>query len=996
MPNEIPKILQDKLHQNEVIPFVGAGISSGVKDKNGKELFLKWDDLLLSSVDILNDNNMLDEANYIKSSIKVAKTAESYLTIANSIKEYLSTQWKDFLNGNFNKDFDNIDENTLEIPKEVWNLGNLVITTNYDNVMSWSTDPKNLITWDKKDISGQVDSLKNLPTKNTLWHLHGRIDNLDDIVLTKESYESVYDQDSGSIEVLKYHMLTKSFIFLGFSLDDIYLREQLKKIQTLFAENSSPHFIVLKKGREPDLSEFGDIKPIYIEDYDEDYLRVLKKLSNFKNSDPRENNTAQVIEKIKEKEIIPFNVPFKSKEKGAIGIDEKLTEVHEKLTSSQKTSIGQKASFQGIGGLGKTQLAVEYAHKYKVCYTGVIWLTIDQSIDEQFLDLATKVFCLNEHIEAKEKIEIVKDKLFALKDALIILDNVDGKEEIKELYEKLSDNKILITSRNAIQGFSAIPLDTLNEENSLKLLISESCREIRDDELDSAKKICIELDGLPLALEMAGSYVEFSGLDWNEYYGLYMEDGISFLEESDIESCTKHEINISKTLSLSDSFLKDNPLIQKIIHLLAWSANEPMDKKLIAKMLDEKELKLSLPISLGNKLKFIKVSEDGYNLHRLVRDIWQKKEHLTDEFINSTASNLSSYMKKIKDEFLMLKELDKASLQAKRWAKVTNDKYLKASLINYSVYPDYHMGNYKIALENINEVYLLLEGDNTDIYAEVLNNKGVLMDYLGNSKEAKPYYEKALEIKKRLNKDADYSNIAESFINMGFNLESLGDLEEAKIYYKKALEMNKRLYKDIDHSNIAGSLNNMGVILRSLGDLEEAKIYYEKALEMNKRLYKDIDHPDIAGLLNNIGVVLRSLGDLEEAKTYYKKALEMNKRLYKDIDHPYIANSLNSMGTVLKFFGDLEEAKIYFEEAYLMNERKLTKNHPKTVLFMISYIRTLPIHILNKRNEAIRILKEFRIELQGNKKLLEQVNTEILRIEPKRKINNNSKRKKRK
>ena len=1021
MPNKIPDVLIDKIKQNEIIPFVGAGISTGVKDNKGNPLFLNWNELLLSSVNILNNNNMEAKANFIQSAIEVAESSECYLNIADNIKKYLSSQWKDFLNDNFNKNFNDINNATLNIPKEIWNLGNLVITTNYDNVMNWSSTDKNLVTWDKKAISGQVQSLKSLPENNTLWHLHGRIDNLDDIVLTKESYEAVYKEDSGSIEVLKYHMLTKSFVFLGFSLDDIYLREQLKKIQSLFAENANPHFIILKKGSETDLSEFGDIRPIYITDYEDNYLKVLKELSSYKNVEIEEvNNTKNTNENKTIDEVIkPFNVPFKSKEKGAIGIEDKLIEVHDTLSSTQKTKIGQKTSFQGMGGLGKTQLAVEYAHKYKDLYAGVIWLTIDQNLDEQFLDLATEQFGINPHIEAKEKIEMAKEKLFSFKNALIILDNVDTKDEIKEYYEKLSENKILVTSRNAIQGFSSIPLDTLTEENSLKLLASESCREIKKDELEYAKKICEELDGLPLALEMAGSYVEYSGISWTEYYELYKEDGVSFLELSDIDSCTKHEINISKTLSLSESILDKNPLLSQIIYLLAWSANEPMDKKLISIMLDEKELSLSIPISLGVKLKFIKSSDDGYTLHRLVRDIWRIKEIITKEFTLVVSQNLAYYMKEIKDDFLQLKELDRASLQAKYWANYVDDKYLKASLINYSVYPDYHKGTYEIALKNINEVYSLFKDDeDSEIYAEILNNKGFLINSLGDIKESKPYLEKALVIRERLYKVTENTDIFMSLHNLGWisnaegdsqtakiyldkalhiaeykyknsahsnmtlilnsvgnNLESLKDYNTAKMYYEQALNINKESYQG-DSPSLAMSYDNLGGVLRNIGDCTNSKLNHMKALNMRERLYKDNNHPYIAISLNNMGVVLHLEGDLINSKIYHEKALNMRRKLFKDINHPDIADSLNNIGANLYAQGDVANSKIYHEKAYKMYEKNFGKNHATTVLYMLNYISCVPNHILTNAS-TIKILKKFKKELKDNKVLLVQVNDEL-------------------
>lgn len=1030
MSYEIPEDLIKKIKNNEVIPFVGAGISTGVMDKNDNPLFLNWKDLLLSSVEMLKKSKKYDESQCIMFAIKTAKTAKDYLHIADKIKEFLSSEWKTFLEINFKKSYDNVNYDTLKIPKEIWNLNKLVITTNYDKVMHWACNDKDLVTWNIKSTAGQLDSLKNKTKDNILWHLHGKIDEIDDIILTTSSYEKLYVNNSEKEVVtytLKTHLATKSFIFLGFSLDDIYIKEQLKFIKKLFNDNTGPHYILIKEKYKNDLSGLGDIRPIFIKNYKEDYLRVLKELSG--NEILPQNNQNINTSGVEKKPIrIPFSVPFVSKEEGAIGIEEKLNEVNKMLTSSSKTNIGQLASFQGMGGLGKTQLAVEYAYKYKELYDGVVWLTIDLDIDEQIIELAEKCFWINNDIDSEIKLRIAKKKFFELTNILLILDNVDNKEQIEIFSQRLSRNKILITSRNPIQGFKSIPLDTLNEDDSLMLLSVESNRNIEEFELEYAKKVALELDGLPLALEMAGAYVEYSNLNWEEYFELYQEEGISFLEESDIRSFTNHENKIAKTLSLSDTLLKENPLLNEIIYLLAWGANEPIDKNLISIMLDEKLSSIVKSISMGLKLKFIKRSEDGFILHRLVKDIWKEKEKINIDFSNKVSTNLSNYMKEIKDDFLKLKELDKSSIQAKTWVRQINDKYLKASLVSHSVYPDYHRGKYNIALKEVNSIFELLKNeDDSYIYAEILNNKGFLTQAMGKLKEAKPFYIKALEMRERLYSDADHEDIANSLSNMGSILDLLGKKNESKDFYIQALEMNKRLYTDTDNIHIADSLNNMGYILDLVGKKEESKDFHIQSLEMNKRLHPNTNHPSIAISLSNMGYVLYDLGRKEESKDFHIQSHEMNKRLYPDADHPSIATSFSNMGSMLKKRKEVEASKNYyikalemrerlypdtdhpnladslnslglitkdkdyFKKAYKMSERLYGKTDNNTVMYLCSYASLAYMNIGTK-NYAISLLENYKKALKGNNNLLYEIN-KLLNETGSKIGRNNSKRK---
>ena len=622
---------------------------------------------------------------------------------------------------------------------------------------------------------------------------------------------------------------------------------------------------------------------------------------------------------------LPFFVPYESKGEGAIGIEEILKKVHQTITNSKKTTIGQGASFQGIGGLGKTQLAVEYAHRYFDQYEGgVVWLTVDQNIETQLVDLAEKTKWVGVDVDAKVKMDIAKDRYSKLRNTLLIYDNVDNYDEIKSLFPK-SSNFILLTSRNEIQqGFKSVPLNTLDEENSLKLLSHESRRDIEENELAAAKVLVEKFDGLPLALEMAGAYVDHREISWNAYLDLFEAKGLSFVEKSDISisGATNHESNIRNTLSLSDELLEATDNIKNIINLLAYGANEAIDQTLMAKMLNEDEIELIEPIAIASKLKIIKKEEDGYILHRLVRDVWKEQRPLDSIFAEKVAKYLAAYMKSIQDEFLNLRKIDRAALQALAWVEKIENVDIKAQLLGSSAFPYHYMGRYRNGLSYIDRALTLLDQKNdSPTLSAIYTYKGSLTQSLCAYKEAKLYFQRSLEIRLRLYPDQDHPDVASSLNNMGAILKPLGDNKAAKPYYQQALEMTLRLYPDQDHPDVAGSLNNMGAILKSLSDNRAAKPYYQQALEMGHRLYPNQDHPDVATSLNNMGSILESLSDDKAAKSYYQQALDMRCRLYPDQDHPDISLSLNNLGMLLMESKQCLEAQAFLSEALLMYQR---------------------------------------------------------------------------
>ncbi len=153
-----------------------------------------------------------------------------------------------------------------------------------------------------------------------------------------------------------------------------------------------------------------------------------------------------------------FNVPYREKGAGVVGRAETLQTLRKQLTTSGGTAIGQTASFHGIGGLGKTQLAVEYAYHYKDTYPhGVIWIASDQEIEPQLVQVAKKGNWIAPESEHKLILEIARRRLKTFSNCLIIFDNVESPADIqKYLPEPEARPHIILTSRVPQDGFASM------------------------------------------------------------------------------------------------------------------------------------------------------------------------------------------------------------------------------------------------------------------------------------------------------------------------------------------------------------------------------------------------------------------------------------------------------------------------------------------------------------------------------------------------------------
>ncbi|MHB9015961.1 MAG: SIR2 family NAD-dependent protein deacylase [Sulfurovum sp.] len=278
MEKELKKLLKE----NKIIPFVGAGVSMEVKDTVGRKAFFSWKELLNAFADKLDEHSQNKQASYIRMALDVD---DDYLSIADKIKGFFPAEnlYYDALESFFDKKIDSIDSDSLRLAQSIWLLGQkLVVTTNYDKVLHWAS-PQIADTkfWDIQAIHEQASSLRNGLKTNTIWHLHGHIDNKKNIVLTTDSYNRLYNEEGDfktALGTLKNYLAQKSFLFIGYSLDDKYFVDELENMCNLFQNSSSEHYILLKKGNSLPEKLKGKVISIEYEDYGEPLIEKIESL----------------------------------------------------------------------------------------------------------------------------------------------------------------------------------------------------------------------------------------------------------------------------------------------------------------------------------------------------------------------------------------------------------------------------------------------------------------------------------------------------------------------------------------------------------------------------------------------------------------------------------------------------------------------------------------------------------------------------------------------
>ncbi|MEX0271090.1 NB-ARC domain-containing protein [Leptolyngbyaceae cyanobacterium UHCC 1019] len=208
-----------------------------------------------------------------------------------------------------------------------------------------------------------------------------------------------------------------------------------------------------------------------------------------------------------------------------------MQDLHDALTDTGRAALNQAAALSGLGGIGKTQTAVEYAYRYfydTPIYEWVFWVKADTEL-ALVTDLAELARSLDlgdgtlEELAARSLRWLETNHRW-----LLIFDNADEPETVKPWLPRNPQGRVLLTSR-------APRFTSLGVKNPIavtKFSLEESIAFLRDrtnlPALDAAELAAItalaqELDGLPLALEQAAAYIAQMGVSFAVYWHYYQQ-----------------------------------------------------------------------------------------------------------------------------------------------------------------------------------------------------------------------------------------------------------------------------------------------------------------------------------------------------------------------------------------------------------------------------------------------------------------------------------------
>jgi serine/threonine protein kinase len=214
-----------------------------------------------------------------------------------------------------------------------------------------------------------------------------------------------------------------------------------------------------------------------------------------------------------------------------------------------------------------------------------------------------------------------------------------------------------------------------------------------------------------------------------------------------------------------------------------------------------------------------------------------------------------------------------------------------------------------------------------EVQARLMAVIGHVYTGLGLYREAQPFIEKSLEIRRKILGN-DSPDTLSSLNLMGGLYIRQGKYPESGIYLREAMEGQIRVLGH-DNPETLTSIMNYGSVLLYQQKYEEAGKYYREALEGRRRVLGE-NHIDTLSSINNLAGLLQLQGKLSESEKYYREAVEIGSRVLGE-DHPNYLVFLENLGHELTLQGKLTEAEPYLQKAVAGNLRILGENHPETL-----------------------------------------------------------------
>ncbi|KAK1983101.1 hypothetical protein LZ30DRAFT_624045 [Colletotrichum cereale] len=634
-----------------------------------------------------------------------------------------------------------------------------------------------------------------------------------------------------------------------------------------------------------------------------------------------------------------------------------------------------RVALHGLGGIGKTQIALAYAFWLQHIHPdqSVFWVHASNAdrFRQSYSYIAQECKVPGYDNPQADVFTLVKTWLEG-RDCgrwLMVIDNADDtqlffpppsenstnpKGGLGRFVPECSHGSVLITTRNKqvaskiVRGKSLIEIGEMSENEAHQLVHQL----LHDDEVSAEEmaNLSSQLEHLPLALAQAAAFMQENSITVSKYLELLEESDDSLVEQLSEpfeavgrDSETPHALTATWIISFNQ-IRHQEALASDILSFASLLDRQAVPEKFIVHFgnnrskRDVSAAEVTKALGTLKAFSFISGAKDRtIDMHRLVQLVtrkWLDNHGRLAEYVDQALEILSDKYPFGKHENRRLCRDYLPHANALLQLKATNSQesnIQRATLLHRVAAYLIYVGQWKGAKQSVSESVALRTESLGEKHPETLNsmnNLALTYQNQGQWKEAEELQARVLDISKRVLGEEHPSTLS-SMNNLAMTYQKQGRWKEAEELQVRVLEIRKRVLGE-EHPDTLISINNLALIYRQYQDRwTEAEELQVRVLGISKRILGE-EHPDTLISMNNLASTYQYQGQWKEAEELQVRVLEISKRVLGE-EHPDTLTSMNNLAFAWKGQGRWDDALTLMEDCAGLRQKCLGAMHPHTL-----------------------------------------------------------------